>query len=208
MPAAEAAPSAPPPDDLDALPLPEAKARLRARMKALRAGRADPAAALALRDRLLDGPPLPDGPVCGFWPLRDEVDVRPALEALAARGRACALPVVRGRGLPLLFRRWAPGDRLVPRGPFGIAEPGEDAPEVAPRVLLVPLLAFDRRGGRLGYGAGFYDRTLARLRAAGPVLAVGVAMSWQEVASVPCDGLDQRMDRIVTEAGTIEIPEA
>lgn len=205
MPAAEAAPSAPLPSDL---PVADAKARLRVRMKAVRAGRACEAAALALRDRLLAGPPLPDGPVSGYWPLADEIDVRPALAALAAAGRTCALPVVRGRGLPLAFRRWSPGDPLVPRGPFGIAEPGDAAPEVEPRVLLVPLLAFDRRGGRLGYGSGFYDRTLARLRAAGPTLAVGVALSVQEVGAVPCGPHDQRLDRIVTEAETIGIPEA
>ncbi len=136
--------------------------------------------------------------VSGYVPLRDEIDPLPALAGFA--GPLC-LPVVPGRGVALRFRRWAPGAALVPAG-FGTQEPASGA-WCDPEVLVVPLLAFDRRGYRLGYGGGYYDRTLAGLRAAGPVLAVGFAFAAQEVAAVPRDDHDQRLDLIVTEAGVI-----
>jgi 5-formyltetrahydrofolate cyclo-ligase len=142
--------------------------------------------------------------VSGFWPLDGEFDPRPLFQALHARGHAIGLPVVVGRGQPLLFRRWEPGMALV-RGNFKVMTPPPDAPEVVPRVLLVPLLAFDREGYRLGYGGGFYDRTLAKLRAAGDALAVGVAFAMQEVPAVPRDDTDQPLDWIVTEREAIAI---
>jgi 5-formyltetrahydrofolate cyclo-ligase len=141
--------------------------------------------------------------VAGYWPLADELDPRPLMLALHGRSARLVLPVIEARGRPLRFRLWEPGAPLRV-GRFGIAEPGEDAPELDPAIVLVPLLAFDRRGSRLGYGAGFYDRTLAGLRARGPVLAVGVAFAAQEVPFLPCDALDQPLDRIVTEAGAFE----
>lgn len=141
----------------------------------------------------------PGDTVAGYWPMRDEIDPRPLLEALHAAGATCCLPEVVGRGAPLAFRRWAPGDPLEDGG-FGTSVPAADAPAATPGKLLVPLLAFDRRGYRLGYGAGYYDRTLAALRAAGPVLAVGLAYAAQAIDAVPHDGHDARLDWVVTEA--------
>ena len=164
------------------------------------AAEAGPRARDAIRDKAL--PVLAAGPgdtVSGFWPMRHEIDPRPLLEAVHAAGAVCCLPVVEGKAVPLLFRRWAPGEALEP-GPFGTREPPEDAPPAVPTHLLVPLLAFDRRGYRLGYGGGYYDRTLAGLRTRGKVLAVGLAYAAQEVPSVPHDGLDARLDWVVTEA--------
>jgi 5-formyltetrahydrofolate cyclo-ligase len=106
-------------------------------------------------------PPPPGAVVSGFWPIGDELDIRPLLHALHARGHPIVLPVTPRRGNPLTFRLWQPGDVLEPER-FGTFRPiGE---ERAPDFLLVPMLAFDRRGYRLGYGAGFYDRTLEGLR--------------------------------------------
>ncbi|MGH6953820.1 MAG: 5-formyltetrahydrofolate cyclo-ligase [Alphaproteobacteria bacterium] len=146
--------------------------------------------------------PLAGEVVSGYWPEPDELDVRPLLVALHARGHAVALPVVGGRGQPLMFRRWRPDDSLV-AGALGIATPSPEAPELRPTILLVPLLAFDRDGYRLGRGGGYYDRTLRAARAAGRVLAVGVAFAAQEVARVPRDDGDERLDWIVTEGGAV-----
>jgi 5-formyltetrahydrofolate cyclo-ligase len=159
----------------------------------------------AARDRFLAAIDMPAGvPVSGFWPLDDEFDPRPLFQTLHGRGHPIGLPVVVGRGLPLLFRRWEPGMALV-RGNFKVMTPPPEAPEVVPRLLLVPLLAFDREGYRLGYGGGFYDRTLAKLRAAGDALAIGVAFAMQEAAQVPRDDTDQPLDWIVTEREAIKI---
>jgi len=136
--------------------------------------------------------------VSAYWPLRDELDIRPLLNALHGEGLHCALPVVAGKAKPLVFRRWRPGDALVSAS-FGLAEPSADAPAVDPRALLIPLLAVDAVGNRLGYGAGYYDRTLAALRARGPVIAVGIAFEAQRVAALPVDGYDQKLDWLVTE---------
>jgi len=148
-----------------------------------------------------------DAAVSGYWPIGDEIDVMPLLEALAARGHAIALPVVAGPRRPLVFRRWRAGDDMA-EGPYGIREPLAAAPAMAPRVVLVPLLAFDRTGSRLGYGAGYYDLSLAGLREQGETLAVGIAWAAQEVAAVPHDARDQPLDWVVTEAMAIRIPRA
>ena len=140
--------------------------------------------------------------VSGYWPMRDEIDIRPLLGELSRRGVSCAMPVVVARGQPLIFRAWQPDDTLVP-GPFGTSEPSAEAVEAVPNFLLVPLLAFDRACGRLGYGAGYYDRTLAALRAQGRVIAVGVAFDIQEVEATPMTESDQRLDWVVTESRTI-----
>ncbi len=142
--------------------------------------------------------------VSGYWPIGDEIDVMPALLALAADGHKVALPVIVGRGRPLEFRVWREGD-ATRRGAFGIREPLDAAPAIEPDVVLVPLLAFDRAGFRLGYGGGFYDRSLAALRARSPVLAVGIAWSAQEVAAVPRGGHDEPLDWVVTERDAIRI---
>jgi len=140
--------------------------------------------------------------VSGYWPGRSELDLRPLMGRLEEAGHPIGLPVVMGRGRPLLFRRWRPGDRLEPRA-FGLMEPPATAPEMAPRVLLVPLLAFDREGYRIGYGGGYYDLTLASLRARGEILAIGVGYAAQGVASLPHGAHDERLDWMVTEEGAI-----
>ena len=136
-----------------------------------------------------------------FLPIRREPDCLPLLHALVAAGLDTALPVTPKRGLPLRFHRWRPGEPLVSRA-WGLSEPALDAAEIDPDVLFVPLAAFDRRGHRLGYGAGFYDNALAVLRARKPVLAIGVAFALQEVEAVPAEPHDERLDMIVTEQAT------
>ncbi len=139
----------------------------------------------------------PAAAIGGYWPIGTELDVRPLLEALHARGHTCGLPVVQ-RGQPLTFHRWQPHDPLV-RGVFDIRVPDHRTPTIEPDVLLIPLLAFDARGMRIGYGGGYYDRTIPALRAKKPALAVGIAYAAQEVERVPTDKFDQRLDWIVTE---------
>ncbi len=183
------------------LPTDTAKAELRRALAARRrcAAAAAPDAAEAVCARALAGLRLPPAAVVsGYWPLRDELDPRPLMLALAARGHRLALPVVTGKARPLRFRAWAPGQALVAAA-FGTQIPPEGAEEITPQVLLVPLLAFDRRGCRLGYGGGFYDRTLAGLRAAGGVLAVGLAYADQACAALPVEPTDQPLDVLVTE---------
>jgi len=126
------------------------------------------------------------------------------LHELHARGCVCALPVVAARHAPLEFRSWQPGAVLV-TSRFGIAEPGPERPVVRPQHSLVPLLAFDDDGYRLGYGGGFYDRTLAALRSdgAGPFLAIGAALTAQRRAPLPREPFDARLDALVTEAGIL-----
>ena len=132
----------------------------------------------------------------GYMPMRTEIDPLPAM---AAHQGPVGVPVIIGKGQPLRFREWSPGARMV-EGTFKALVPEEGA-WVEPQVLIVPLLAFDARGYRLGYGGGFYDRTLEGLRARHPVLAVGFAFSAQEVDEVPTEPTDQRLDAIVTEKG-------
>ena len=165
------------------------KAALAARAEAFAQGPGD--ATARLTEALA---PFSGAPLAGYWPIRTEIDPRPAMEGYFG---PLVLPVVEGAGLPLRFRRWAPGAAMI-EGAYGAAIPAcED--ELAPRVLIVPLLAFDRRGFRLGYGGGFYDRTLEGLRALGPVTAIGFAFAGQEVEEVPTEPTDQPLDLIVTE---------
>ena len=145
---------------------------------------------------------LPDSCiVSGYWPMRHEFDVRPLLGALHERGHPCALPVVMGRGQALEFRAWAPGDALIDAA-YGTRVPPESAAAVTPGLLLVPLLAYDERGYRLGYGGGFYDRSLAALMSP---IAVGCAYDAQAIDAVPTDDHDRRLDWIVTEKRILEI---
>lgn len=142
--------------------------------------------------------------VSGYWPVRGEIDVIPLLSHLHEQGHPCGLPVMVGRTKPLLFREWRPGLEMKEAG-FAIPMPGEDAPELVPELLLVPLLAFDGDGYRLGYGGGYYDRTLAALRAGKgrePV-AVGVAYAAQQCDYVPRHDGDQPLDLVVTESGVM-----
>ncbi len=136
----------------------------------------------------------------GYMPMRTEIDPLPAMSTAAAHGPVC-VPVIVAKGQPLRFRAWTPGCVMVP-GPFGASVP-EIGDWLIPEVLIVPLVAFSRSGGRLGYGGGFYDRTLALLRAARPTVAIGYAFAAQEDADLPLDSTDQPLDLIVTEAGVI-----
>ncbi|HWA47993.1 MAG TPA: 5-formyltetrahydrofolate cyclo-ligase [Dongiaceae bacterium] len=179
------------------------KANLRREASARRkqAHAAHPQAGLALMQHFKTAIHLPAGAVIsGFWPMGDEIDIVPLLSQLHASGHPIGLPVVVGKGEPLIFRSWHPGLALVAGG-FKTEVPPHSSPELAPEILIVPLLAFDAEGYRLGYGGGFYDRTLEKLRKTGrkKPLAVGVAFSAQHVARVPRDHYDQPLDWIVTE---------
>jgi len=161
------------------------------------------AAAQAIAER---GGPVEVGPgviVSGFSPLKSEISPLPLLRRLADAGASLALPVVVGRGHPLVMRAWSFGAPLV-AGVWGIREPSSDAPELYPDILIVPLLAFDRCGHRIGYGAGYYDLTISRLRAMKPVTAIGIAFAAQEIAVVPATSRDARLDLVLTERGAID----
>jgi 5-formyltetrahydrofolate cyclo-ligase len=143
--------------------------------------------------------PLKEGAVVSAYiAIGEEANPGPLVEALRRHGHPIALPRVQRKGTPLIFHLWEDGKSLVP-GPFGLSEPARDWPVAAPDVLIVPLLAFDGMGNRLGYGAGFYDMTLRALRAWKPILAVGFALSGQEVQEVSHDDNDEKLDWIVTE---------
>ncbi|KPQ08194.1 MAG: 5-formyltetrahydrofolate cyclo-ligase YgfA [Rhodobacteraceae bacterium HLUCCA12] len=134
--------------------------------------------------------------LAGYMPIRSEIDPIPVM---AAHTGPVALPVIVGPGQALAFHRWQPDCAMI-EGPFGARIPADAVP-IRPEIVIVPLVAFDARGFRLGYGGGFYDRTLAGLRATGPVLALGFAYDAQEIARVPVDAFDQPLDAIVTETG-------
>ena len=161
------------------------------------------AAALAVAEQGLPVEVIPGIIVSGFSPLKSEISPLPLLRRLADAGASLALPVVAGRGKPLIMRAWSFGAPLV-SGVWGIREPPADAPELFPDILIVPLLAFDRSGHRIGYGAGYYDMTISRLRAMKPVTAIGVAFAAQEIAAVPATPRDARLDLVLTERGAID----
>ncbi|MBC58150.1 MAG: 5-formyltetrahydrofolate cyclo-ligase [Confluentimicrobium sp.] len=140
--------------------------------------------------------------VSGYMPIRTEASPLPAMLGMIGLSPV-TVPVIQGEGLPLIFREWRPDSAMID-GPFGALVPA-DGDFLAPQVLIVPLLAFDRRGYRLGYGGGYYDRTLQALRASGPVLAIGFAYAAQEMAEVPTEDTDQPLDMVVTEAGALAL---
>ena len=156
----------------------------------------DPSLGVRLGEHVTAGWSLPrDAVIAGFWPMADEIDIRPLLVALSGRGHPVALPVTPGRGQALTFRLWRPGDTLVAER-FGTFCPaGETA---APDFLLVPLLAWDGAGRRLGYGGGYYDRTLAGLRDAA---TLGCGFAATEMDEVPAGPYDVRLDAVATELG-------
>lgn len=147
--------------------------------------------------------PVRDTVIAGYMPIRTEADPLPAMTDLAQSNRLC-VPVIAGQGLPLKFRAWHPDAAMI-EGPFGARVPAEGG-WLVPQVLIVPLVAFDRCGNRLGYGGGFYDRTLEALRAKGSVTALGLAYAAQELPDLPLEPTDQPLDGIVTEAGTLAVP--
>jgi 5-formyltetrahydrofolate cyclo-ligase len=186
--------SIPPAAEMRKAPL---RATALARRDALsQAQRAAAAAAIAAR-----GLPVAIRPgmvVAGYSPIRSELDPTPLMRALAARGARLALPVITARDQPLSFRDWSSGDQLA-RGLFGIPEPWPQAAESIPDIVLVPLAAFDRRGHRIGYGAGHYDRSLAPLRATKTIVAIGMAFAVQEIEAVPVQPHDVALDYVLTE---------
>jgi len=162
------------------------------------------AAAEAIAARKFPLAVAPGTIVSGFMPLQTEIDPLPLMRTLAEAGAALALPVVAGRGKPLVMRAWHWGDPLA-EGVWGIREPKPEAAEVEPDILLVPLLAFDRAGHRIGYGAGYYDLTMAGLRARKAITAVGVAFADQEIPVVPATPRDARLDLVLTEREVIDL---
>ncbi len=177
-----------------------AKRAARAEALSRRRGLDPLTAGQALADHVLRDCPPPAGlVVSGFWPLQDEIDLRSLLHALHERGNPVVLPVTPRRGDPLTFRRWRPGDMMVTER-FGTLRPiGE---ELSPDVLLIPLLAFDLAGHRLGYGGGFYDRTLAGLPGR---FRLGCGFSAQQVDAVPVGPYDMKLDAVATERGIIRV---
>ncbi len=185
----------------------EAKRALRARIKAWRAGLSADARVVAADAVAGHGlaflHPLGEGcVVSAYAAMADEFRVWPLLRRLHGEGLRLAMPVMQGKGRPLRFRAWQPGDAMD-RGVWGIAEPKADKPVLEPDILIVPLLAFDGQGWRLGYGGGYYDRTLSDLRARKAVVAVGLAHDEQEVDAVPHLDYDQRLDWVLRPSGAL-----
>jgi 5-formyltetrahydrofolate cyclo-ligase len=151
---------------------------------------------------------LPAGAVvAGFSAIRSEINPMPLMRRFAAAGAQLALPTIVGRGQALSFRAWTFGEELR-RGQWGIREPKADAPALDPDILVVPLACFDRRGYRIGYGAGYYDLSLRGLRARKPITAIGLAYAAQEIVSVPALAHDERLDLVLTEREAIDCREA
>lgn len=186
--------------DADADPKSSARAIARA-ARAAAHGTVDPGPALEHLVREVTARCPQGGWVAGYSAIRTELDPQSALERLHALGVRICLPVVQAPATPLLFRVWAPGAAMI-EGAFGAMIPSDERP-VTPDLVIVPLLAFDARGYRLGYGGGFYDRTLEVLRAQRSVVAFGLAYAAQMAASVPVEPTDQPLDAVVTETGVI-----
>ena len=188
-------------------PIVVAKAELRrtvlARREALPAtARVAAAEALAARGVPVE---VPQGAiVSAYSPLKSEISPVPLMRRLVEAGAKLALPVVAGRGHPLTMRAWMFGEALG-SGVWGIREPKPEAPEVFPDILIVPLVAFDRAGYRLGYGAGYYDMTIARLRGMKKISAIGIAFAAQEVAELPKNERDEKLDFVLTEREVIDL---
>jgi 5-formyltetrahydrofolate cyclo-ligase len=163
------------------------------------------AAAAIARHGIGFADPPPGAVVSGFSAIGEELDPMPLMLRLVGESYPLCLPVMQGKGKPLVFRRWQPGDELA-ETTWGIREPRPEAPELVPDVVLAALLAFDLHGYRLGYGGGFYDRTLAAVRAAKPVVVIGLAYDEQRVDAVPHLDYDQRLDWVLTPSGPLRCP--
>ena len=150
--------------------------------------------------------PAKDAVIAGYWPIQSEINPFPFMQVFEERGYPLALPclVEEGDAYGMIFRRFNMGDELV-AGPFGIRQPDETADEIAPDVILMPMLAFDDRGWRLGYGGGYYDRVLKRLSAQKAVTAWGIAFSGQQLAEIPFEVHDHPLDSIFTDHGVISV---
>ncbi|SFR43362.1 5-formyltetrahydrofolate cyclo-ligase [Litoreibacter janthinus] len=168
-----------------------------ARRKDAKSAERDAAAIAHLLEAVL---PYKGRAISGYLPIRTEVDPVPVMAAMAAWGPV-SVPVIKAKGEPLEFHRWEPGCEMV-EGGFGTFVPAK-AELVVPELLIVPLVAFDQRGGRLGYGGGFYDRTLQGLRSRGEVTALGYAFAAQEADDIPLEQTDQPLDAIVTDEGVL-----
>ncbi|HEX5508340.1 MAG TPA: 5-formyltetrahydrofolate cyclo-ligase [Pseudolabrys sp.] len=142
--------------------------------------------------------------VSGFMPMKTEINPLPLMRKLADAGAKLALPAIAGRGKPLAMRAYAFGDEFA-RGQWGIREPKPDRPEVFPDIMIVPLACFDRKGHRIGYGAGYYDMTIHRMRSMKKILAVGFAFAVQEIPSVPATERDEQLDLVLTEREVIDL---
>ena len=139
-------------------------------------------------------------PLVGYMPMRTEIDPLAAMAEASAHGPV-GVPVIRGAGQPLVFSLWEPDCALI-EGPFGARIPAEER-LMEPEIVILPLVAFTRAGDRLGYGGGFYDRTLEGLRSRRAIMAIGFAFAGQEAEDLPTEPTDQRLDLIVTETGII-----
>jgi 5-formyltetrahydrofolate cyclo-ligase len=181
------------------------KREMRERQKARRAAALEVLGARINDDLVRQGTALlgerAPGVVSAYYPMAGEIWPLRLMAALKSNGHALALPVMQGKTDPLLFRAWAPGDELI-AGVWGIRQPAPSQPAVVPDILLVPLLAFDTRGYRLGYGGGYFDRTLHDLRKRKPILAVGLGLDELEVDAVPHLDYDERLDWILTPSGS------
>ncbi|MEX0311690.1 MAG: 5-formyltetrahydrofolate cyclo-ligase [Tateyamaria sp.] len=180
----------------------EDKAALRKRAFAARKATfdLDPGGASGLLSSVLAG--YRGVPLAGYMPIRSEIDPLPAMAEATAHGPV-GVPVIRAAGAPLVFSCWTP-DAPMTEGPFGARIP-ETEDLMTPEILIVPLVAFTRRGDRLGYGGGFYDRTLEGLRTQRATLAIGFAYGAQEMPDLPMEATDQRLDMIVTDTEIIEV---
>ena len=142
--------------------------------------------------------------ISAYWPMNSEVDCRDICHGMLRRGHTVSLPVVEKKDAPLIFRAWHP-QNLMKVTALNIKVPMEDAPLVEPDCLFVPMLGFDRKLFRLGYGGGFYDRTLSALRARKNIKAIGIAFSIQELENIPTELFDAQLDMIITEKEEIKL---
>jgi len=193
----------------NSLKIDDQKHQLRKLMRERRIGFAEPGHDLAITETALaiinDMQGDHRAGIAGYWPMAGEVDSRPLLTTLYDIGHQTSLPMVIEPAVPLGFRQWAP-DMALDRGRFGIPVPSASAAELVPDILLVPLVAFDRNGYRLGMGGGFYDRTIAALKALKPIRTIGLAYAAQAVSAVPVDAFDQPLDWIITEQEAMSMP--
>ncbi|HCH23423.1 MAG TPA: 5-formyltetrahydrofolate cyclo-ligase [Oceanospirillaceae bacterium] len=179
--------------------------RVTAKAKRLQAFQDQPQAGVQIAEMISGVLELPaHSNVSVFWPLAEELDTLPILHALHTAGHQVLLPIMQGAGKPLLFGCWAPGDVLV-EAAFKTLQPSPEQARMTPDVMLCPLLAFDRNGYRMGYGGGFYDRSIAQIKAQGELCTIGIAFAAQEVDSIVIGEFDEPLDMIVTEQEIIRV---